>query len=146
MRIRAEFPFVDEAVSVIIDMSDEAERDRSAYVTWEYPLCKTQLTRGSRTLDVGCLSLMELLGFLHLPLRRNEWPQFSQTEIGDCFLSLSVGSFTPEDGADLHRMNLRDQEGTGSELHIAFSEAQAEQWAVSVCEIGNRFMQLRQKP
>lgn len=145
MRIRAEFPFVDEAVNVIIDMSDEAERDRTPDVIWEYPLCKTQLTHGSQSLDVGHLSLMELLGFLHLPLRRNEWPQFPQTEIGNCFLSLSVGSFAPEDGAEPHLIKLRDQNGTGGELNIGFSETQAEQWAVCVWEIEDRLMQFRQK-
>lgn len=145
MRIRAEFPFVDDAVNVVIDMSDEAERERSADVLWEYPLCNTQLTRGSQALDVGHLSLMDLLGFLHLPLRRNEWSQFAEIEIGNCSLSLRVGSFTPEEGTELHRMSLRYQEGTGGDLHIEFSEDQAERWAVSIWEIGNRFMQFRQK-
>lgn len=146
MRIRAEFPFVEEAVTVIIDMSDEGAPDRSAHVVWDYPLCKTHLTRGAQTLDVGYLSLMELLEFLHLPLCRNEWPQVSQTEVvGRCFLDLSMGSFAPDDGAEPHRITLRHQSGTDGDFDIRFSETQAEHWAVRLWEIGSRFMQLRQQ-
>jgi hypothetical protein len=142
MRIRAEFPFVDATVSVVIDMSDKAAPDRSADVTWEYPLCKAQLVRGSQSLDVGRLSLMELLSFLHLPLRRNEWPELKEEEIGHCSLSLYVGSFTPEDGSELHQMDLRHE---GGGFQIAFSEQQAERWALSAWEIRERLMIFLQK-
>lgn len=143
MRIRAEFPFVDKTVNVVVEMSDEDEQARSDYVAWEYPLYETRLVRGAQQVDVGHISLMELLGFLHLPLRRNEWPQLSETELGDCLLSLRVGSFTPEDGSKLHQVLLRRED---SDFEIAFSEERAEHWAVLVGEIKerlNRFLQAR---
>lgn len=142
MRFRAEFPFVDETVSVVVNMSDEDEPDRSVDVTWEYSLCQMQLVRGSQSLDVGPLSLMELLSFLHLPLRRNEWPELEIEEMGHCFLSLHVGSFTPEDGSELHQMNWRH---AGGDFRIAFSEEQAEQWSVSAWEIKQRLAIFLQK-
>ncbi|MBY0564963.1 MAG: hypothetical protein K2P58_12350 [Hyphomonadaceae bacterium] len=135
MRVRAEFPFVDKTANVVVEMSDEDEQERSDYVAWEYPLCETRLVRGAQRVDVGYLSLMELLGFLHLPLRRNEWPQLHPVELGRCFLGLRVGSFTPDDGSELHQMQLRHEDG---DFEIAFSEEQAEQWAVSIWEIKKR--------
>lgn len=137
MRILAECSLVDKTVNVVVEMSDQAVQDRSADVIWEYPLCKTQLVRDGQSFDVGHLSLMELLSFLHLPLRRNEWPQLGEEEIGHCLLSLRVGSFTPEEGSELHHMTLQHE---GGDFEIAFSEEQAEQWAVSVWEIRQRLM------
>jgi len=143
MRVRAEIPFIDETVNVVVEMSDEDEQERSDYVRWEYPLCETRLVRGGEQLDVGWLSLMELLSFLHLPLRRNEWPTLPETQLGHSFLSLCVGSFTPEDGDIPHQMQVRHE---GGAFRIAFSEERAEQWAVSVWEIKERlkvFLQYR---
>jgi hypothetical protein len=124
MQLSTTFLFVDDKTNLIIDLPRIDTID-----AWEHPCCKLALTQADRALEAGWISPLELLSFLHLPLRRNQWQDIPPDEFGDCTLTLRAGAFN-DDGEPPHQMILNARNATKAQITISFTEHQAERWAV----------------